>query len=896
MRAEGMRELFLGAALLLPSAPASAQGWRAPARDVSQYEDRLPDYADSAWQRPAFWDEVISERAPESRAGLVRAMPYPFSNAFTITSDADMDSISTAYIFRDWLQRRFALNVAQSFFFLSNAEWPGGVGPSLFRDLRPERKRMPVKFGVPPGRSDMAFLDLVYSGAFDFLHTYGVDNALPIPLVASLSAEVGGSGFARASQPPADTALPGCNGLHLRVKGAKGVARLELFVETPDGAVFRAPLPVAGSAEHVAIPYGELQRRTEVDGHLVGTERMDERPRGANAIGIDVWGDSGSRAEVEDVRCIYLERGAVRRQLLQAASLGVTTAASVVHGGYTGQAAHSSFEADGTLRVASPYDYAWRNETIRIQRRASADDPTTPFFHTDLLETIIGVEFFDDGDKIRIATPIGELVRPRAGPDGRSRYRFHRHSGWLGGPTGWDPRVEKGAGVERIELADPEAAAASVNRLGGEIEYFIRSLRNTDGRAVILYTHYSSVGRMPWAIPTGGSADFEANEDRPFGDRTRRGWELLQALHYNPLGELAPFQRIWVTSLPVLLRFALVQGQIREHARVDFEASRVEIESWVDPVLERRIPTPAAGVAELHGQTFYVRNPFAARVFLDAREITSFKRNPPDHTGRASVTLVDDANPIPILDEVEPEASGEVSVVGGSFAMVDGGLGSGQRHAVLAVDGPEARLAFRPARLDSYDANFLRFRVRKSHPGLRIRVGWEDSRGVVTVAAEGAPDPEGHQGWTLPTLRAAQVHDVLLDFADLSMPRTGPKIVPRSRVAEVFLEVRGGKRGERVEIDGVEFLRESRRPYHVRRNGLILAGRVTGASPRKVVYLGNGQARRVTVADEDGFFLFRDVEQNSVVSVWTERADGKRRYPAIGERFRATSDRADLDL
>jgi len=43
--------------------------------------------------------------------------------------------------------------------------------------------------------------------------------------------------------------------------------------------------------------------------------------------------------------------------------------------------------------------------------------------------------------------------------------------------------------------------------------------------------------------------------------------------------------------------------------------------------------------ADLDGLTFYVPDPAATYVKIDGEKVTGLKRNPPDHTGRPSVSL-----------------------------------------------------------------------------------------------------------------------------------------------------------------------------------------------------------------------------------------------------------------
>ena len=60
------------------------------------------------------------------------------------------------------------------------------------------------------------------------------------------------------------------------------------------------------------------------------------------------------------------------------------------------------------------------------------------------------------------------------------------------------------------------------------------------------------------------------------------------------------------------------------------ELNIVLIRSWIDPVLQKRLPRSPA---QLHGLTFYVEDPEQAEVRLDGRLIETLTRNGPIEPG-----------------------------------------------------------------------------------------------------------------------------------------------------------------------------------------------------------------------------------------------------------------------
>ena len=122
----------------------------------------------------------------------------------------------------------------------------------------------------------------------------------------------------------------------------------------------------------------------------------------------------------------------------------------------------------------------------------------------------------------------------------------------------------------------------------------------------LLYTH---LGKVP-------------SRQEPFGAETRRALRLLA--RYRDDG------RVLVTTTRRLL------GHCRAIREIKLSAATVGGEVRVDVT----VPTHAGWrPGDLDGVTLYVPTPARTRVTVAGREVTSLRRNGPDHTGRPSVSF-----------------------------------------------------------------------------------------------------------------------------------------------------------------------------------------------------------------------------------------------------------------
>src|SRR5262249_37716968 len=126
-------------------------------------------------------------------------------------------------------------------------------------------------------------------------------------------------------------------------------------------------------------------------------------------------------------------------------------------------------------------------------------------------------------------------------------------------------------------------------------------------------------------------------------------------------------QRVWVPPAGTLIRYRMMMAHVADHVAVDKSSSAVTVTSWVDPVTGLRLPDPKAATRDLTGLPIYVPDAPAASLAIAGAVSASFIRNPPDATGRPSITIADDNTPTPILDRIPMSAVAQVSIQNGTF-------------------------------------------------------------------------------------------------------------------------------------------------------------------------------------------------------------------------------------
>ena len=866
-------------AALLACAPVRGVDSRPAASDP----DACVPWARPGWVRgahlqPGFLPPAKAASVPR---GLIRDMPYPFAHAVSITSDADLSSLYSVELFQDIFAGKYGLSVSQSFFYGAlGGAGDGRPGARFFADESNTPYRVDARSYASDLRSDQLFLRLMYGGVFAFAHSFSDDGCPPYAITDHLVAVSGADATGvteqdvRASRQRA--LAPGL-GLHAIVECDADVKFVYLELQDQRGDWYRIdPFDGAPARERVHFTryWRTLVRQIE-PGSREGATSWDGATTSCVRVRLVVHGRRGATARLGPIGTMSLDRPMVERQAAVANRLGITQSVDIRHGGFTGQAGFVMRNSQNVRVRADDYDYALTpDDKIPCQQVWSADDPESPFRHQDILRRLLGVEVLDTfSHRTFNAAPLDQNLTVDPTLDGVPHYRLHR-------------AIPEKEALQNLGLSVRGVPGDSIHTLGAVVEMVLTRMRSEPGQAAILYTHFASFGapRMP-SVPT---------PDLPCHPNVLKGVELLHFRHYDPLGDVASGDRVWVCKVPLLVRYAIAKRGIADHTQVDFDQSRVAIRSWQDPVLARTLPAPGSGVGELHGQTFFVKESGDAQVTLDGRPLTCFKRNPADVSGRQSVTLVDDSFAVPLLGELDPRAQGDLVTRACSLTVTPGALVRGHNRLVLKADGPAPRATWRPRLADVTGTGWLRIVYRKSNAQARLALELEDAAGVRTVLREDGVPGDGSQGWTV---RAASkdTRDVVVDLADMVKPAAGCKLIPHGRLARLEVGLDGAQPGDTLEIDRVEMLRENPRPLHLAGPHVIVAGKLADGRADAVVHLAAEGRDYVAVSDEDGYYMFPAVPRGVVAEVWASR-DGQRVYPAEGSAFLALNDRADVDL
>jgi len=172
--------------------------------------------------------------------------------------------------------------------------------------------------------------------------------------------------------------------------------------------------------------------------------------------------------------------------------------------------------------------------------------------------------------------------------DGREVHEFLRANPYWGGVQ---------------HAATPEGLADTMT------DRFLRRLVEREG-VCILYTHLGKI----------------KTRNEPFGPRPLDALRRLADYQHNGL--------ILVTTTHRLLEFRRAANEVEMTVRQDEGGLFIDLR--LDSQLDRKAATPTSAI---DGLTCYVVDPNAVRLTVNGRRVNNLQRNPPDQTGRASVSV-----------------------------------------------------------------------------------------------------------------------------------------------------------------------------------------------------------------------------------------------------------------
>jgi len=151
---------------------------------------------------------------------------------------------------------------------------------------------------------------------------------------------------------------------------------------------------------------------------------------------------------------------------------------------------------------------------------------------------------------------------------------------------------------------------ASADGMAETLREDVQKALINNGGYMIVYTHLGINGGFPYlAQPTVQAL-------RSLAERNRAG-------------------DIWVTTTSRLLRYYVNKKYLEWEVRREGDTTSILIHSIEDPVRGMIVPDADA----LGGVTFYVNETDRTRVLLNGRDVADVVANPPDETGRKSITI-----------------------------------------------------------------------------------------------------------------------------------------------------------------------------------------------------------------------------------------------------------------
>ncbi len=857
--------------------------------DWSSIRDNVLDHGVTQWLPPARnlefkpgFDQVLTREqllAPPLDAAVswrqqypqVRPIPYPYFAGVSLPSDCCGSHMADPYYAHTLLSRHYGLDFPSSFWVFHNCE--NTHIPSVFAGPSTAPARHLHTLEGDHLDNLCLLLTYYYRGWLDHIHTWsseaGMFHSLVTPYQPRLPAEKIG---------PVD--------LQVGTVGSYAYQGFELQLNVAAGIESFALRLTDGFDQDHWVVFGEpLDNRPGWDVTPLGRDALrsfsvsflDERNTGGMAqaaskaapnlkkVSLQVRGQPGPMLQVLSLRTFDISRPLIRQQMAVLRSYNLLPIAATIHGGLS-----SWTETQPDVHQPIPYTDPLTGHSFTIARPGLGAEPTAPAYLTDLCRDF-GMVFFNrtnnrpSNKETDIRRP-DQLLSLERFPDGLSYYLSNR--------IGLHPNEAFPGTSDHFDHFD---------QLGGCIFRYLQ-LRPRFGQIWTAYTHFNYFN--PRAFQPEARESLQLHQLKRLPHQLTAALELLSLLKYDLDGKTQPHQRLWCVPFSVLLRFSQAQRRLAENTRV--ADNWVVIEPWTDEVTGQRFPDPRSLTQDLHGQTFYVTDPALARVRCGDREITSLKRNPPDFTGRASVTVVDDSTPTIVLDEVPLQDLGPNRLTSeATVAEVQELAYSGKRTLLLTATAEgQASVQWTPGGLDNHETDFLSFAYRKSNRSSRVYLRWTDDQGMSYEAREGtAPDV---QGWEVYPAPADNWREVVLEYADMQPGAAGTKRIPRGRVKRVEIGLRNGSVGDQLWVDRVAFLSaRGVRPVTEART-VVIGGRVFPPRDGLPVELTaeNGWKRQATTVN-GGWFLVQDVPLDTVVRI-SATVKGKVVFPRRGRSIQAS--------
>ena len=832
----------------------------------------------------------------------VRVLPYPFSHIVSFASDTDALRPWHGAATHRFFNEELGLTISDSL-------WPqGSPGISSLFIGPGQLNRSPSGIGSEP--TFALLLREWHRGNIDHFHSWHEDGPLAfraeIQPPLSLSAARSSLSMSSAGLPPQPSrnvrfyfsAAPPAD-LSIMLHDSKGGSSIFGPGDIARGQDIQFEVGSLGWIVEVIVPLRSNSATSPVD--PMSIDRIEFIAPSCAA---------GCSASLTRVERDHFSRHTVLSEIPWLEAWNVRPTILTSHGGNT---LIQDFGVPGQVSKFVAFD----NPALVDTHAALADQKESHAYHSDLLRKL-GVlavwSYFPADAKDSSVAPDGPEVQQGLLPLS-STYQQLYNLPRATAPaldTASEDKFDASARVllsdipesERKELyCGPGCNTAQGNALAMLIASDLQSINRGKKVKGLIYTHFGS---------EDGTPVFRASPEEPVTPAVRKWMRRFANYVYDFDGSIGTGRRIWSPPANTWVRYQVMHSNIASHLVVD--GSTVSITPWTDPVTQTTWPDMRAGTRDLHGLTVYVPDVEHASVRIGGKETQSFARNPPDETGRTSITLVDDQVPTPIFGRVSLNDRASVEAVSGHFA--DGSAAN--PYVSLGADQfGNASVVIKPWRLDLWNTSHLQLAVRKRcstkngsgclGSRFKIELLMQDG-GRVSILEDQAPDGRGPSStWSVPRLKkldewVSHTLDVtqlawskFIDEGD-DWRRPG---LPLGRVKEVKVSLTNAPAGTTLDVQNFRALRPSGNGQASDGTKLV-AGRVTldGWMPAPGVEVrAAAESGRITATatDQDGYYFFPGQPSGQIVSIRAQLGS-RQCFPRQGRRIEIGKDEAELDI
>ena len=846
----------------------------------------------------------------------VRDLPYPFHQVVSFSDDADeLKPWHGAAIHRVFNQE-LGLPVTDSL-------WPHGSDRLSTMFLGPDRlNRTPT--GVDGLPAYALLLREWHRGNIDQFHGWQEDSSFQLRNVFEPSIPLA-SAQTTITIPPADSDVTNEQRQNVRLYlNGEPPADLSVTLSDRTGQMLTYGPDQVAKGRNVQL---KKDSKFTIVEFIIPTEGDTFNHLALNAGLLDhVTLSAPSCTSGCTVSVMRVERDDFSRQTVMAeapilADWNIRPALLTSHGGNT--LAQDFGVAGKYYEVPRSPGTIFNDASVVVRREAHATDETSHAFHADILKTlgVEGIWSYFPADpshyfgplKNDFEKPLPPLTNtypgfynvPRTTTgnfDRSSSDAFANDLGHLLPTLSYEDRKDLYCG-ERCDSAQGDSLALLVASS-------VEMIHNGDTVRHFWYTHFGS-----------GGSKFLHTTAEPVTPVIRQWMQRLANLVYNFDGTVPDSQRVWSPPGSTWVRYQQMRNAVASHIEFNEKDSRITIMPWFDSVTGKMLPDPRAGSRDLHGLTLYVTDPMKTRVYVGETELHAFTRNPPDETGKASITLVDDNSPSAVLDHVALFEKGEVSIDNGEAQERQPQANDPDGSKILSLTADttgRAEVLFRPSRLEFWNTSHIQLALRKldhsiskrnaAAGNIEIDLMMDDGK-IVSINEQDTPELEllpSSQWHISPVAISNDWRFETLDVSALDWPDTtiaskefNRPPLPLGKVKSVRIALVNAKPGTVLELADLRALRPNPNG-EADDGGKLVAGRVTkdgqtGLAQVKIRATSSTSGLIKTVTNEDGYFFLPHRQKGETLSIMA-RINGQNCAIEQGRRIEISKNEVELDV